>query len=62
MENSKKKILRNHIPTVKNLCELFLRCLNTSTPLDQEVESEYLLELVDKMEVQLAGAKETIEE
>ena len=57
MTEEKKKLLRNHIPTVARLCGIFLQCLDCPEDIDDEIENNYLLEIIDKMEVQLDGAK-----
>jgi|GEM_PF-5970532 len=62
MTEEKKKLLRNHIPTVARLCGIFLSCLDCPEDIGDEIEKDYLLEVVDKIEVQLAGVKDLLEE
>lgn len=61
MTADKKKLLRNHIPTVKRLCDIFLTCLDCPEDIDDETERDYLLEVIDKIEVQITAAKVAVE-
>lgn len=61
MIEEKKKILRTHIAATRKSCDAFLLCLEIDA-LDEEVATTYLLDLIDKMEIQLAAAKDTLEE
>lgn len=56
MNEDKKKILRNHMPTVRGLVGIFLSCLEAKN-MDDTIEKNYLLELIDKMEEKLAESK-----
>ena len=55
-----KKILNNHLPTIKHYAEVFLTCLDLK--MEKEVEKAYLVALLTKMEGDLAEAKKIIEE
>ena len=55
-----KKILKNHIPTIRQYAEVFLTCLDLK--MGKEAERAYLLALLTKMEGDLADAKKIIEE
>ena len=60
MEEEKIKQLRNHIPTIKSLCETFLCCLNAKN-LEEEAEKAYLLEIIEEIETNVSGARDILE-
>jgi len=62
MTEEKKKLLRNHIPTIIKLGGIFLECLNCPEDIDEDAEATYLLEILAKMAVQWQGAKDLLEE
>lgn len=61
MDEEKKKLLRNHIPTIRHLCDLFLQCIDCPDDVDEDVEKNYLLELLDKMKDSWEEAKTIVE-
>ena len=61
MNEEKKKQLRNHMPTIKRLCDIFLGCLDCPEGMDPEVEKNYLLEIIDKIEIEVDAAKAIVE-
>ncbi len=56
MTENEKKQLRNHLPTVRSLINIFLSCLDAKE-MDESIEKNYLIEMIDKMEEILAESK-----
>ena len=53
------KTILNHMPTVKGNVEVFLTAFNAK--LDEEEKIDFLLALIDKMEVDLQECKNVLE-
>lgn len=52
--------LKNHIPTVKRNCFVFIDVLDTK-PSEEEDKIEYLIDLINVMESNLAESKAILE-
>jgi len=54
------KTIKNHIPTLKRMSQLFLDVFN-STLDDEEEKIEFLIYILEKSEEQIAGVKTLLE-